>query len=73
MRYKKDDNICNPCFDALWGKLLYQYRISINAQMPPTVRNRPNCWYGNQCRTQLHKLNHAEKFNHICEKTQINS
>lgn len=31
--------------------------------------DRPDCWYGRECRTQTHNRNHAERYNHVCENT----
>ncbi len=66
--YKKDSELCLPCFNRLWNELLYIYRVSIQGFLPKEVRERPNCWYGNECRTQIHKQDHAKKYNHICDK-----
>ncbi|KAI5124418.1 hypothetical protein M0805_008302 [Coniferiporia weirii] len=30
---------------------------------------KTNCWYGWNCRTQVHKPHHADRLNHICEPT----
>ncbi|KAF8601466.1 hypothetical protein BDV93DRAFT_524646 [Ceratobasidium sp. AG-I] len=34
---------------------------------PPEVANLPNCWYGRECRTQSHNVQHAERYNHNCD------
>jgi hypothetical protein len=35
------------------------------------MRNRENCYYGKQCRTQYTKAGHAQKFNHACEQKRF--
>lgn len=37
--------------------------------VPAHARSRPTCWYGRDCRTQVHNAGHASRFNHICERT----
>lgn len=39
--------------------------------VPPALRNRENCYYGKQCRTQHTKPGHAQKFNHACEQSRF--
>lgn len=69
---KKEDVTCDSCFKQLWNELLYNYRISINDSLPREVGERPNCWYGDECRTQVHNIEHARRFNHICRKVALN-
>ena len=38
--------------------------------LPIPMRNRENCYYGNQCRTQYTKPAHAQKLNHACDQTK---
>ena len=65
-----DARICPACSDATFGVLCYQYRVAIPAdQLPAAVTQRPNCWYGKECRTQRSNPMHAERLNHICENT----
>ncbi|KAG0369807.1 hypothetical protein BC939DRAFT_445911 [Gamsiella multidivaricata] len=50
---------------------LYQWRVAISPdELPAAVRNRENCWWGRECRTQHNFLRrgHAERLNHMCEK-----
>lgn len=64
----RSDSVCKNCFDTIWGDMLYRYRKALNSSMPETVKKRPNCWYGRECTSQSRDLNHAKKYNHICEK-----
>jgi hypothetical protein len=66
-----DYECCVLCASEAFGQLLYNYREGIPAaELPDAVTRRPNCWYGNECRTQSHNYAHAEQKNHICENTK---
>jgi hypothetical protein len=59
--------VCLDCLSASWAALLYSYRAAIPAdKLPPDVARRSNCWYGSDCRTQFHNMDHATRLNHIC-------
>ena len=64
---KKADMVCQMCMNKIWGELLYRWRETLNAAMPDSVKKRPNCWFGRECKTQSHNQQHAAKYNHICE------
>lgn len=38
---------------------------------PITMRNREDCYYGKQCRTQSTKIGHAQKLNHACDQKRF--
>ena len=60
--------LCEGCATTIFATLAYAYRAAIpQAQLPPAVTARSNCWYGRQCRTQRHNAAHAERLNHVCE------
>jgi hypothetical protein len=65
---KRTDPVCKKCFDTIWGDMLYRHRQSLDSAMPVKIKKRPNCWYGRYCTTQSKNLDHAKRFNHICEK-----
>ena len=71
-QFRREDELCEPCFAELWNELLYKYRVSIANSLPREIRRRPNCWYGNECRTQTYNIEHARRFNHICDKVDSN-
>ena len=59
------------CLSPAWSAMLYAYRAAIPAaDLPADVAARPNCWYGQECRTQLHNLGHAQRLNHVCARTR---
>lgn len=65
---------CNTCAMLIFAVLLYNYRLSIpKDQLPPEVTSRANCWYGKECRTQKHNVQHCRKLNHICEQRARNA
>ncbi|XP_063718012.1 E3 ubiquitin-protein ligase CHFR-like isoform X2 [Symsagittifera roscoffensis] len=66
-----DTIICRQCAIRSAGLLCYEYRKRIpEDQLPRTVTNRPNCWYGRNCLTQRTRDHHARNFNHICDQTR---
>ena len=59
---------CRSCALIIFSDLLYSYRISIpRAELPNEIAQRPDCWYGRECRTAQWKPDHARRFNHACE------
>ncbi|CAF1199673.1 unnamed protein product [Rotaria sp. Silwood1] len=65
--------VCYKCALKIFKELVFQFRISMkqNDILPITMRNRENCYYGKQCRTQYTKVSHAQKYNHACEQTKF--
>lgn len=62
-----DSPVCQRCAVRVFAELLFHYRRSIPAdELPESVTKRSNCWYGKECRTQFHKPQHAQNFNHVC-------
>lgn len=67
-----DRVVCRGCGFKLFRELAYQYRIDLeNNEFIEKDKHRPNCFYGKNCRTQKHNMDHAKKFNHICEQTKF--
>nr|CCC95784.1 unnamed protein product [Trypanosoma congolense IL3000] len=61
--------LCSECIEALFAAMLFHYRCSLpRDQLPSAVAERPNCWYGLECRTQFHNRQHANKYNHACHQ-----
>ena len=59
--------VCRPCCQRVFAALLYHYRRAIPREaLPAAVTNRPNCWYGKDCRTQFNNIAHAQNYNHAC-------
>ena len=67
VRLQENALLCKGCATKVWCELLYKYRLKINHLVPVFVRNKAKCHHGRECRTQR-KKDHAERYNHICEK-----
>ncbi|GAQ83830.1 hypothetical protein KFL_001640050 [Klebsormidium nitens] len=66
-----DSPLCGICSDRVVGGLLYKYREGIQAaDLPAPYSTRPDCWWGWECRTQRHKVDHATRLNHVCGRTR---
>ncbi|XP_022102135.1 E3 ubiquitin-protein ligase CHFR-like [Acanthaster planci] len=64
--------LCYHCGLRNFQELAYQYRRDIpRIDLPLQIVSRPDCHWGNKCRTQISKLHHAKNFNHICEQTRF--
>jgi E3 ubiquitin-protein ligase CHFR len=65
--------VCYKCGLKIFKELAYQFRVAMkpNEIVPVAMRNRENCYYGKQCRTQYTKPIHAQKLNHACEQTKF--
>ena len=62
-----DTSVCRPCCQRVFAALLYHLRRSIPRDaLPKEVTDRPNCWYGKECRTQFKNVSHAQRYNHAC-------
>ena len=57
----------------MFKDLAYQFRVHMKQDdiTPALMRNRGDCYYGRECRTQHTKLQHAQKFNHACDQTKF--
>lgn len=64
-------HLCNACSQIVAAHILHWFRLSIpKSELPPYVARREDCWWGHDCRTQHHNLDHARKLNHVCEPTR---
>ncbi|XP_021355138.1 E3 ubiquitin-protein ligase CHFR-like, partial [Mizuhopecten yessoensis] len=67
-----DTPLCYPCALRKFKDLAYLFRFSIpKANLPGEVTARPDCHWGKNCRTQRHNINHAQRFNHVCDQTRL--
>jgi len=65
-------DLCNACSQTMAAHILHWFRLSIpKSELPPDVARRKDCWWGWDCRTQHHNLDHARKLNHVCEATRM--
>lgn len=67
-----DTVLCSFCLPCVVSNLALKYRWDIDPEeLPEEIRSRPNCWWGPNCRTQLHNANHCRTRNHICTQTRF--
>ncbi|KAJ3045169.1 hypothetical protein HK097_001264 [Rhizophlyctis rosea] len=67
----KDDAACYGCAMHIFDELCYLYRQNLAVDsLPARAKNRNDCWWGRNCRTQLHNPQHAQRLNHVCEQTR---
>ncbi|KAJ3854030.1 hypothetical protein EV368DRAFT_81014 [Lentinula lateritia] len=60
--------ICQACLTQFVQDHLHLWVIMKRKEAKERIAN--DCWYGYNCRTQVHKLNHAQQLNHLCEPTR---
>ncbi|KAJ3279593.1 hypothetical protein HK104_001312 [Borealophlyctis nickersoniae] len=67
-----DSPICGECADTILGDMLYGVvkQSKQEGLLPDTLAQRPDCWWGSNCRTQKTNPGHAKRFNHVCEQTK---
>ena len=53
----------------IWEPLIWRHHI-LFPLLPDSLAQRPDCWWGSNCRTQKTNAAHAEKYNHVCEQTK---
>jgi E3 ubiquitin-protein ligase CHFR len=66
-----DSAVCDVCWKQLWFQMVLRHRMNINSELPPAVSGRADCYYGINCTTMSHKLDHAKKLNHCCYQTRF--
>ncbi|KAH7876127.1 uncharacterized protein C8R40DRAFT_1068919 [Lentinula edodes] len=60
--------ICQACLTQFVKDHLHLWVIMKRKEAKERIAN--DCWYGYNCRTQVHKSNHAQQLNHLCEPTR---
>ncbi|KAJ6465545.1 hypothetical protein C8R47DRAFT_1155012 [Mycena vitilis] len=62
--WKRGDALCEGCLEKLVGDHLWRWAYERKVEdgwKPPQ-----NCWYGYNCKTQVHSITHARDKNHLC-------
>ncbi|CAG0880505.1 unnamed protein product [Darwinula stevensoni] len=55
-----DSILCYRCALQAFQSMVYQYRVRLTREdLPAEVTSRQNCYWGRNCRTQLHQPHHA--------------
>ncbi|CAF0730249.1 unnamed protein product [Didymodactylos carnosus] len=65
--------VCYQCGLKMFKELAYQFRFNMNRAdiQPANMREREDCHWGHNCRTQYSKPYHAQKYNHCCEQLRF--
>ncbi|KAG1750068.1 hypothetical protein EDB19DRAFT_1677713 [Suillus lakei] len=63
--WNKADWLCKQCLEKFMRDHLHIWYLGQKVKRGDVIPG--NCWYGYNCRTQTHKLAHAQKLNHWCE------
>lgn len=63
--WNKADWLCSQCLEKFIRDHLHIWYLGQKVKRGDLIPG--NCWYGYNCRTQTHKLAHAQKLNHWCE------
>jgi E3 ubiquitin-protein ligase CHFR len=71
VKLDKDSVCCDLCWNDLWFQMVLAYRIEVAPNLPPAVRDRPLCYWGINCRTMDHNLDHAKKYNHCIYQSRF--
>ncbi|KAF9264598.1 hypothetical protein L218DRAFT_1076497 [Marasmius fiardii PR-910] len=67
--WQVDDWLCTGCLTRFLKENLHLWLLDKRIQAGDDVPKK-DCWYGWDCRTQRHNVDHARKLNHICEPTR---
>jgi len=63
--WEAEDWLCTDCVKKLLSAHLHLWLLEQKRKDGETIPN--DCWYGYNCRTQIHKVAHAQQLNHLCE------
>ncbi|KAG1841147.1 hypothetical protein DFJ58DRAFT_809095 [Suillus subalutaceus] len=65
LTWNKADWLCSQCLEKFIRDHLHIWYLGQKINRGDVIPD--NCWYGYNCRTQTHRLAHAQKLNHWCE------
>ncbi|KAJ6451093.1 hypothetical protein C8R47DRAFT_1329776 [Mycena vitilis] len=65
-KWGKRDALCGGCLDKLVGAHLHLWMWLYERKVEDGWKPPQNCWYGYNCKTQVHKIAHARDKNHLC-------
>ncbi|KIJ65671.1 hypothetical protein HYDPIDRAFT_39589 [Hydnomerulius pinastri MD-312] len=63
--WEKEDLLCTTCLVKFLHDHLHLWYVGEKRKRGEVIP--ADCWYGYDCRTQRHKLEHASRLNHYCE------
>lgn len=67
----QDDAVCDLCWKDLWFQMVFYYRNEINAEIASSIRDRPTCYWGINCKSMDHNHEHAKRYNHMVYQTRF--
>ncbi|KAH8100466.1 hypothetical protein BXZ70DRAFT_148044 [Cristinia sonorae] len=67
-RWSRDRWYCNDCVGELFRRFFWRWILLHKTKRGETIHD--DCWYGYNCRTMTHRLEHARKLNHLCIPTR---
>jgi E3 ubiquitin-protein ligase CHFR len=71
VRLHKRSAVCDNCWRELWFQMIFMYVRENAYLMPETIKNRPPCYWGINCRTMEHNVEHAKRYNHMEFQTKF--
>lgn len=51
--------------------MVFSYKMAVASEFISAVRDRPQCYWGINCRTMDHNADHARRYNHILYQTRF--
>lgn len=66
--WNKGDWICATCIIEIVRTHLHIWLLECKREGGEQIPQ--DCWYGYNCKTQVHKLSHATRLNHLCDPTR---
>ncbi|KAJ6585300.1 hypothetical protein B0H19DRAFT_1109135 [Mycena capillaripes] len=63
--WSPQDKLCEACLKRFITQHIHIWLLQRKQKAGDSVPE--DCWYGYDCRTQVHNTEHAKKWNHLCE------
>ena len=71
IRINKKSPICDNCWNDVWFQMIFSYMREYCYVLPESLRGRAECYWGVNCNTMRHNLDHAKKYNHMNYQTKF--
>lgn len=71
VKLSKYSPVCDNCWRELWFQMIFMFVKEHSYLMSEAIKNRPSCYWGINCRTMEHNIEHAKKFNHMDYQTRF--
>ncbi|KAF9464131.1 hypothetical protein BDZ94DRAFT_1257074 [Collybia nuda] len=66
--WDKQDWLCADCIVEILRVHLHLWLLFLKKRSGEIIPD--DCWYGYNCRTQIHNIRHAIRLNHLCDPTR---